>query len=73
MNEKQLERDEAHIEALKDARVAEARAGVPAPGTVGPEFCPLCDDDIPDGRRQAGYQHCVNCAAAAERRAGLRR
>lgn len=68
MNEKQLERDEAHIARLRDSEVEKLRAKVPAPGSVGPEFCPRCDDEIPERRRNAGYQICVECAAENERR-----
>ncbi len=34
----------------------------------GPETCDRCDGDIPEGRRALGYQICVGCAAAEERR-----
>jgi hypothetical protein len=50
-----------------DQGVAAARGRVPDPGQPGPRLCPECEDnEIPEARRQLGYQECVECAADRE-------
>lgn len=49
-----------------DQGVSVARNQVPDPSEVGPPFCPVCEEPIPDGRRNLGYKRCVECAECAE-------
>ena len=67
-SERQLEREEENLKLMRDSSIAAARAKVPPAGTVGPEFCVECEDDIPEARRNMGYDLCVSCASLAERR-----
>lgn len=32
----------------------------------GPEFCVLCDEDMPAARREHGFKICVSCKSAQE-------
>lgn len=48
-------------------RAAQTRFQPGEPG-YGPEHCENCDTEIPDGRRQWGFQVCVTCATLTERR-----
>lgn len=67
-NERQLEREEENLNGLRDLEIEAVRSKVPPPGTVGPEFCDQCDEDMPEGRRELGYRICVECATSSERR-----
>lgn len=59
---------------LIDSEVSRAlnklRQGAPE-NTVGANFCTLCDDEIPEGRKALGFKLCVPCAEEAERKKSL--
>jgi len=38
---------------------------------TGAKFCEECGDEIPTGRRQMGFNHCVPCAQETERKRSL--
>lgn len=37
----------------------------------GSKTCLECGDDIPDGRRKLGFNHCISCAEQGERKKSL--
>ena len=66
-SERMLERDEEMANWLRDKNVSMIRANLPPEGTVGPEDCAECANDIPLLRRQHGFSLCVECANRRER------
>ena len=66
-NERMLERDEATANWLRDKNVSIIRANLPPEGTIGPEECVECTNEIPLLRRQHGFSLCVECAGRRER------
>lgn len=67
MSNRQLERDEENVEWLRDTAVEQIRSRLPEAGSLGPEFCIQCEDEIPMVRRQHGFRKCVFCAEKEER------
>lgn len=59
--------------ALIDIEISSAlsRMRQMQPKTQGTEYCVECSDDIPAGRRQLGFNLCVACANAAEKRKSM--
>jgi len=65
-SERMLERDEQTTLWLRDNQINSIRSQIPEAGKLGPEDCQECGNDIPMGRRQHGYDLCVECASIRE-------
>lgn len=37
----------------------------------GAKFCKVCEEEMPEARRNLGFQLCIECAEEAERRDSL--
>lgn len=66
-SERMLERDEQMANWIRDKTVSTIRANLPPEGTLGPEQCVECENDIPLIRRDHGFSLCVECAGRRER------
>ncbi|ULQ45855.1 TraR/DksA C4-type zinc finger protein [Flagellatimonas centrodinii] len=56
-------------QALDLSRIEQVQAAARLPlAELGPQFCAVCADEIPDDRRRRvlGTRWCVDCARAAE-------
>lgn len=69
MNERDLEKTEELQGMLTDVGIRKIRNELPAPGTVGPEFCIRCDSEMPLARRKHGFHICVECKTFEEMKA----
>lgn len=69
-SERMLERDEETTNWLKDSQINSIRSQLPEPGSLGPEDCQECGNEIPMGRRQHGFELCVGCASVREVKRG---
>ena len=60
--------DRAQALELRRNEAVQAAARL-APAQLGPRFCAVCADEIPDDRRRRvlGARGCVDCARHAER------
>ncbi|ATN93267.1 hypothetical protein [Marinobacter phage PS6] len=65
-SERLLERNEETAYQMKENEINSIRSQLPKPGTLGPEDCQECGNDIPMGRRQHGFDLCVGCATVRE-------
>lgn len=67
----EVERATEEAQRLHQSALDAARGRVPDPSHPGPRLCPDCEgNEIPQRRRELGYQDCVECAQEKERRNG---
>ncbi|MDR9452135.1 MAG: hypothetical protein RI637_13075 [Acidimicrobiia bacterium] len=61
MDEYHYEMAQAAADAERERGLNAVRSEVPEAGSVGPEFCEICGDDMHPVRRAHGYIFCVSC------------
>lgn len=70
MNESDIERAEHHQQFLLQQRIDQQRKRVPK--GLGVDVCE-CGNNIPVGRKDLGYDTCIQCARTQERKDALYR